>query len=578
MKTMMNTISLLLLLLLASTASAAIVEHTFDVGQSTFRKVCSDEVKVVVNGSLPGPTIHVREGDTLIVHVKNNSPYNMTIHWHGVYQLFSNWADGPAYVTQCPISPKNSFTQRFKVTGQEGTLWWHAHISTLRDTVYGALVIRPRLGRSYPFPKPYGEVPILLGEWYNANSVELEEEMLANGKGAPLPDARTINGQPGDLYPCSEGIFKMKVVQGKTYLLRMVNADSDDHLFFKLAGHTFTVVAVDARYTQPYKTDVIVMTPGQSADVLFTADQPRGSYYMATSPYAPTTVVSFSNGSATAIVEYEGAGSTPPLMPVLPDARDTDTAHRFLSNLTSLTTKNNPHWIPVPKIVDESMFITLSMGLEACGRNNTCANTLGTHYRFSASMNNVSFQAPTGTSMLEAYYHGVRGVYTEDFPDRPPVEFDYTDPRLGISLPNPDLSTSLPLVMHEKKETRVKRLKFNSVVEIVLQNTALLAAENHPMHFHGFDFYILAQGFGNYDPINDPKKFNLVNPQQRNTIGVPISGWAVIRFRANNPGMWIVHCHRETHVPWGLDMAFLVDNGPTPSTSLPPPPRDLPRC
>lgn len=43
-------------------------------------------------------------------------------------------------------------------------------------------------------------------------------------------------------------------------------------------------------------------------------------------------------------------------------------------------------------------------------------------------------------------------------------------------------------------------------------------------------------------------------------------------------GVWLVHCHMEDHVPWGLAMTFEVENGPTPSTSLPPPPADLPKC
>ncbi|KAH7860201.1 hypothetical protein Vadar_010565 [Vaccinium darrowii] len=70
---------------------------------------------------------------------------------------------------------------------------------------------------------------------------------------------------------------------------------------------------------------------------------------------------------------------------------------------------------------------------------------------------------------------------------------------------------------------------------MVLQNTAFVGFENHPMHLHGFNFHVLAQGFGNYNPVNGPKQFNLVNPQIRNTIGVPAAGWAVIRFTANNP-------------------------------------------
>lgn len=67
-------------------------------------------------------------------------------------------------VTQCPIRPGNSYTYKFNVTGQEGTLWWHAHVSFLRATVHGALIIRPRGGpKRCPFPQPHHEVPIVLG-------------------------------------------------------------------------------------------------------------------------------------------------------------------------------------------------------------------------------------------------------------------------------------------------------------------------------------------------------------------------------------------------------------------------------
>jgi laccase len=75
----------------------------------------------------------------------------------------TGWADGPEFVTQCPIRPGGSYTYRFTIQGQEGTLWWHAHSSWLRATVYGALIIRPKEGDSYPFPKPKRETPILLG-------------------------------------------------------------------------------------------------------------------------------------------------------------------------------------------------------------------------------------------------------------------------------------------------------------------------------------------------------------------------------------------------------------------------------
>ncbi|XP_022857075.1 laccase-7-like [Olea europaea var. sylvestris] len=534
----------------------------------TIQQLCKTQVITAVNGSLPGPSLHVREGDTLVVHVFNLSPYNLTIHWHGVFQLLSGWADGPEFATQCPIRPGHSYTYRFNITRQEGTLWWHAHVQWLRATVYGALIIRPGAGRSYPFPKPHKEVPILLGEWWNANVIDVENEALATGNAPNVSDAYTINGRTGDLYPCSSntGTYRLNVERGKTYLLRIINAALNNQLFFKIADHKMTVVAVDAAYTNPYVTDVVVTGPGQTTDVLLETDQPPALYYMAANPYASAAGVPFDNTTTTGIIVYNGATQSTPKMPILPAFNDTPTAHKFFSNLTGLVT--GPFWAPVPQEVDERMFITVGLGLVACGSpgNTSCPGPLG--QRFAASMNNVSFQFPNKLSMLEAFFNNVGGVYTTDFPSTPPVRFDYT---------NPNNSLNRAIIM-TTKSTKVKKVKYNSTVEIVMQNTALIGIENHPIHLHGFNFYVLAQGFGNFNRTRDSKKFNFVNPQERNTIGVPVGGWAVVRFRANNPGVWLMHCHLDVHLPWGLATAIVVENGPTSSTRLPPPPPDLPKC
>ncbi|KAL3639456.1 Laccase-7 [Castilleja foliolosa] len=557
----------LTLLAYSSIASAAIVEHSFHVQNLRVNRLCRNQVITAVNGSLPGPTIRVQEGDTLIVHVFNLSPYNLTIHWHGIFQLLSGWADGPDFATQCPIRPGQSYTYKFTITRQEGTLWWHAHVQWLRATVYGALIIRPRSGQLYPFPKPHREIPILLGEWWNANVIDVENQALATGVAPNLSDAYTINGRPGDLYPCSSNnTYKLTVVQGKTYLLRIINAALNNQLFFKIANHKLKVVAVDASYTNPYVTDVIVVAPGQTTDVLLTANQNPAQYYMAANAYASASGVPFDNTTTTGILLYSGSTSSRPIMPTLPPFNDTPTAHKFFSNLTGLVT--SPFWIPVPRQVDEHMFVTVGLGLSACDspRNTSCQGPFG--QKLAASMNNASFQFPTKLSMLEAFFRNINGVYTTDFPNNPPLTFDYT---------NANNSVNRTLLM-TTKSTKVKKVKFNSTVEIVLQNTALLGIENHPIHLHGFNFYVLAQGFGNYNATIDSKKFNFENPQERNTIAVPVGGWAVIRFRANNPGVWLMHCHLDVHLPWGLATAFVVENGPTPSTTLPPPPPDFPKC
>ncbi|KAK3445164.1 hypothetical protein EUGRSUZ_B02753 [Eucalyptus grandis] len=553
---------------MSSMASAAIVEHIFNVENATVRKLCHDRVITAVNGALPGPTIQVTEGDTLVVYVFNKSPYNVTIHWHGVLQLLSGWADGPNYFTQCPIRPGHSYIQKFTITKQEGTLWWHAHVSLLRATVYGALIIRPKSGH-YPFPTPHKEFPIILGEWWNGNVIDMQNQAQALGVPPANSDAYTINGRPGDLYPCSrKHTYKLKVVQRRIYMLRIINAALNNQLFFKIANHKFTVVAVDASYTNPYVTDVVVLAPGHTVDVLLTTDQTPGAYYMAARPYVSAQNAPPPNNTATTgILIYDKLHYTSPIMPLLPALNDTPTAHKFSSSLTSLV--GSPNWLPVPTKVDEQMFVTIGLSLSPCGSTATCKAIPNIpSLRLSANMNNASFQVPTRLSLLQAHYFNVKGIYTPDFPDQPPLKFDYTNPA----------NSNNTAFAFAPQSTRVKQVKYNATVEIVFQDTTIIGAENHPMHLHGYNFHVVGQGFGNFEPVKDRKKFNLFNPVIRNTIGVPVGGWAAIRFQANNPGVWILHCHLDSHLTMGLATAFVVENGPTPSSTLPPPPPDLPQC
>lgn len=295
----------------------------------------------------------------------------------------------------------------------------------------------------------------------------------------------------------------------------IINAAVNSHLFYKIANHNMTVVAVDARYTNPYVTDVVVISPGQTVDVLLTANQPVGSYYMTANNYASasgTAVgVPFDPTTSRGVIIYQGASSsTTPLMPVVPAFNDTPTAHKFFTELTSLV--GGPHWVPVPLNVDHKMFVTVGMGLDVCPPNVSCLGRPPVGAALSASMNNVSFVSPTSLSLLQAFFFNVGGVYTTDFPANPPVQFDYTNPSINFD----------PPLLFAPKGTRITKVKFNSTVEMVMQNTAIIGVENHPMHLHGFDFYVLAQGFGNFNPATDTLNYNLVNPQMRNTVSVPL--------------------------------------------------------
>ncbi|XP_031253672.1 laccase-12-like [Pistacia vera] len=556
-----------LLLLLASSANAKVHYHDFVIQATPVKRLCNTHSTITVNGMYPGPTLEVNNGDTLVVKVTNKARYNATIHWHGIRQLRTGWADGPEFVTQCPIRPGMTYTYRFTIQNQEGTLWWHAHSSWLRATVYGALIIHPKEGSSYPFPKPKRETAVLLGEWWDANPMDVVRQATLTGAAPNVSDAYTINGQPGDLYNCSsQDTVIVPIDAGETNLVRVINSALNQPLFFTIANHKFTVVGADASYLKPFTTSVIVLGPGQTTDVLIQGDQPPSRYYIAARAYASAPNAPFDNTTTTAILEYKSAPcpkkgvSVKPVMPPLPAFNDTNT-------VTAFTTKfRSPQKVQVPTEIDDSLFFTVGLGLNNCPPNfnsNQCQGPNGT--RFTASMNNVSFMLPANFSLLQAHHQSIPGVFTTDFPANPPLKFDYTG----------NVSRSL---WQPVPGTKLYKLKFGSKVQIVLQDTSIFTPENHPIHIHGYDFYIIAEGFGNFNPRTDTSKFNLVDPPLRNTIGVPVGGWAVIRFVADNPGVWIMHCHLDVHITWGLAMAFLVEDGVGELEALEAPPPDLPLC
>ncbi|RVW60799.1 Laccase-4 [Vitis vinifera] len=487
-------------------------------------RLCATKPIVTVNGRFPGPKLYAREDDTVIVRVINHVTYNVTLHWHGVKQLRTGWSDGPAYITQCPIQPGQSYIYNFTLSGQRGTLLWHAHISWLRATMYGAIVILPKRGVPYPFPKPDREVVVILGEWWKADVEAVINQAIQSGLPPNISDAHTINGHPGPTSTCSSQGYTLNVESGKTYMLRIVNAAVNDELFFKISGHQLTVVEVDAIYAKPFKTDTLFIAPGQTTNALLTADQGAGKYLIVVSPFmdAPIPV---DNITGTAILSYTGTlAASPTVLTTSPSQNATQLTSSFMDSLKSLNSKQYP--ANVPLAIDHSLLFTIGVGVNPCS---TCV-----------------------------------GFFTVDFPGNPLIAFNYTGTQ--------------PSNMQTMNGTRLYRLAYNSTVQVVIQGTAMISPESHPTHLHGFDFYAVGRGLGNFDPVNDPKKFNLIDPIARNTIGVPSGGWTAIRFRADNPGVWLLHCHLEVHTTWGLKMAFLVENGKGPNESLVPPPSDLPKC
>ncbi|OQD73998.1 hypothetical protein PENANT_c190G06061 [Penicillium antarcticum] len=81
-------------------------------------------------------------------------------------------------------------------------------------------------------------------------------------------------------------------------------------------------------------------------------------------------------------------------------------------------------------------------------------------------------------------------------------------------------------------------------------------AQDHPMHLHGHDFWLLQAGYGNFDS-SMVDSLTLVNAPRRDVVMLPASGYIVIALKTNNPGVWLMHCHIAWHTSEGFAVQLL---------------------
>ena len=173
----------------------------------------------------------------------------------------------------------------------------------------------------------------------------------------------------------------------------------NEEIFFGIATHNLTVVMQDATYLKPITTSNIMITPGQTMDILVTANQSLSNYYIAARPFFDSNAV-YDNSTTTAILQYTGNYTPPssPHFPSFPNFSSMSAADNFTTRKRALASED--HLIEVPLEVDVRMFITVSINVLPCthascdGPNN---NSLA------ASLNNISFTSPS-IDILQAYY------------------------------------------------------------------------------------------------------------------------------------------------------------------------------
>ena len=306
----------------SSGSSAVLSGKEFDltIARTPVNITGKPRMATTVNGTVPGPTLRWREGDTVTIRVTNQLQEHTSIHWHGMilpYQM-----DGVPGISFAGIAPGETFTYQFKVQ-QSGTYWYHSHSGMQEQTgLFGAIIIEPLVRDSIQAERDYvvalsdwtDEDPMrvlnklkMQSDYYNFNqptAMDFFRDVSQAGWSAAVAKRRMWNEMrmnPTDLADVSAytytylmngnapagnwtGIFK----PGERVRLRFINSSAMTFFDVRIPGLKMTVVQADGQNIKPVTVDEmrigvaetydVLVTPGDDAYTIFAQSMDRTGY------------------------------------------------------------------------------------------------------------------------------------------------------------------------------------------------------------------------------------------------------------------------------------------------------------
>ncbi|KAJ7353692.1 laccase A [Mycena albidolilacea] len=433
---------------------------------------------VLANGQFPGPLITAKKGDRFRLNVvdkltEEDMLTDTSIHWHGLFQKRTAWADGVSWVTQCPITTGHSFMYDFEAPDQAGTFWYHSHLSTqycdgLSHTNPGT-VYDPK----DPARHMYAGTVLTLSDWYHYNSFH------APKAGTPFPNSTLINGlgrYPNG--PLSE-LAVVNVSHGKRYRFRLVSLSS--------SMDTLDIIEVDSVAHQPLLVDSLEIYPGQHYSFVLTANQAVSNYWIRARPISPGPIQGmyqgFVNGTNSAILQYIRYSGAPKHEP-------------------------KPVTLPASKypLVETSLHPLVP------------SKVPGKHAPGAADVNlhlDISFNT-------------------------------YASPQIPVLL---QLLSHTHTAQELLPKGSVYELPRDKVIEVTIPGGSI--GGPHPFHLQGHNFHVVrSAGNATYNWDN-PTQLEQVIRDVVNT-GDSTDDLTTFRFKTDNAGPWILHCHIDWHLSIGL--------------------------
>ncbi|WAR12214.1 LAC2-like protein [Mya arenaria] len=544
---------------------------------------------------------NVCQGDTVVVNVYNQLGdfEGTTIHWHGILQEGTPHMDGVAMVTQCPIPTHSSF--QYKDTSPTPAMTHYdedlpEHTVVMQDWL--DQFASSKFSLHHHSMGPNTPASILINAFGLSKTMDGDHAMdgmdmgnkmtMNNDTDHPMGNMETtpMTTSGMDMHDMGDNSSSKEedksfvphqlfsVTHGKRYRFRLINNGIlNCPLKVSVHGHSLRVIATDGNDIEAVDVDSVTLFAGERFDVILSANQTPGNYWMHVVGLGDCVR---SMTSQTAIIRYTGQMVMKPLSgdSYADGDRGGKNANPFAFvgdtiSVAQMTSAKSAEDVYTSHNV-KKFYVQL-------GYNEV------ENYRF---LDSVHYPLSMMTMMNAGMVHGTHlmalqmNKITYTMPESP-VLTQYGELKEDVFCNE----TSIGKDCTQEFCECVHRLKVavGDVVELVLISDGKYGMGNHPMHMHGYSFYVLGMERLNdtvdrslIEELDSRGKLNrnLLYPVQKDTVVVPDGGYTIIRFKADNPGFWLFHCHVDFHMQLGLAMVIQVGE----SHEMAPPPPNFPRC
>ena len=555
-------------------------EFDLFIGETPVNITGAARTAMTINGSLPGPILRWREGDTVTLRVRNRLKEDTSIHWHGII-LPANM-DGVPGLSFHGIAPDGMYEYKFKVN-QNGTYWYHSH-SGLQEQVgvYGALVIDAKEPEPFSYDRDY---VVLLSDWTDENPTrvlaklkkqsdyynqhkrtvgDFIDDVSEMGWSAAVADRKMwaeMKMSPTDLADVSgytytylmngqapdgnwTGIFK----PGEKIRLRFINASAMTYFDVRIPGLKMTVVAADGLHVKPVSVDEFRIAVAETYDVIVEPDSEQAYTVFAQS----MDRTGYARGT---LAVQEGLSAPVPS----PDPRpliamgDMGMDHGSMGGMDhgNMAGMDQGNMAGMDHGSMQGGMAGMDHSQMAGMDHSNMAGMAGNMQAHPASETNnplVDMQTMTPTHKLDDPGIGLR--------DNGRRVLTYSD--LRSTFPDPDgrepsRTIELHLTGHMEKfswsfdgikfsDAEPLRLKYGERVRITLVNDTMMT---HPIHLHGM-----------WSDLEDANGNFLV---RKHTIDMPPGSKRSYRVTADALGRWAYHCHLLLHMEMGMFREVRVD-------------------